>query len=248
MIHTALKADYDRDGHALIPKFLTKQEMAELTHHLDRYIREIVPQLPATHAFYQDRSSPETLKQLQFMEEDPFFEELTKRDKWMNLAEALVGEPVKPSVEWFDKPPQTHHVTPPHQDNFYFCLRPNHVATFWLALDFVDDENGSLRYVTSSHLQGIRPHNPTKIIGFSQGITDYGEQDRAREVVVRMRPGDLVVHHGNMIHSANANRSEIRHRRAFAVVYKGKSCRLDEEASHRYRAALQAQQAKAGIL
>ena len=248
MSHTTYKPDYDRDGYALIPEFLTKEEMAELAHHLDRYIRETVPELPATHAFYQDRSRPETLKQLQFMEGGPFFEELPKRDKWINLAEGLVGEPVNPSVEWFDKPPQTHHVTPPHQDNFYFCLKPAYVATFWLALDFVDDENGSLRYVAGSHLQGIRPHSPTKVIGFSQGITDYGEQDRAKEVVVRMRPGDLVVHHGNMIHSANANRSKIRHRRAFAVVYKGKSCRLDEEASRRYQANLRAQQAKAGML
>ena len=248
MSHTTYKPDYDRDGYALIPEFLTKEEMAELAHHLDRYIRETVPELPATHAFYQDRSRPETLKQLQFMEEGPFFEELPKRDKWINLAEGLLGEPVNPSVEWFDKPPQTHHVTPPHQDNFYFCLKPAYVATFWLALDFVDDENGSLRYVAGSHLQGIRPHSPTKVIGFSQGITDYGEQDRAKEVVVRMRPGDLVVHHGNMIHSANANRSKIRHRRAFAVVYKGKSCRLDEEASRRYQANLRAQQAKAGML
>ena len=247
MNHTACKPDYDRDGYALIPEFLTEEEMAELVHHLDRYIRETVPELPTTHAFYQDRSRPETLKQLQFMEEDLFFEKLPKRDKWMKLAENLVGEPVNSSVEWFDKPPQTHHLTPPHQDNFYFCMRPAHVATFWLALDFVDDENGSLRYVAGSHLQSIRPHNPTNIIGFSQGITDYGEEDRAREVVVRMRPGDLVVHHGNMIHSANANRSRVRHRRAFAVVYKGKSCRLDEEASRRYRAALQAQQSKAGM-
>ncbi len=248
MFHTAYKTDYDRDGHALIPEFLTKEEMAELEHHLDRYIRETVPALPATHAFYQDRSHPETLKQLQFMEEDPFFEELPRRDKWMNLAETLVGEPARPSVEWFDKPPRTRHVTPPHQDNFYFCLTPAHVVTFWLALDFVDDENGSLRYVTGSHLQSIRPHKPTKIIGFSQGITDFGAEDRAAEVVVRMRPGDLVLHHGNMIHSANANRSKCRHRRAFAIVYKGESCRLDEEASRRYRATLQAQQARAGML
>ena len=74
MSHTAHKSDFDRDGYALIPEFLTKQEMAELGHQLDRYIKETVPELPVTHAFYQDRSRPETLKQLQFMEEDPFFE------------------------------------------------------------------------------------------------------------------------------------------------------------------------------
>ncbi len=248
MSQAECKADFDRDGYALIRQFLDVDEMSELSHQLDRYIQGVVPGLPATHAFYQDPSRPETLKQLQFMENDLFFEQYPRREKWMNLAQALVGEPVNPSVEWFDKPPQTHHVTPPHQDNFYFCMVPPNVATFWLALDPVDSENGCLNYVKGSHLRGIRPHNPTKIIGFSQGITDYGEQDRSRQVPIHLMPGDLAAHHGNMIHSANANQSRMRHRRAFAIVYKGQSCRLDEDASRRYRAALEVQQRQAQIL
>lgn len=241
------KLDYDHNGWVLIPEFLDEPQMIELQDHLDRYVREMVPQLPSTHAFYQDLSRPETLKQMQFMELDPFFQELPRRNNWRSLAETLVGEPVNPSIEWFNKPPKTHHITPPHQDNYYFCLRPANIATFWLALDAVDDENGCLRYVTGSHRGDIRPHQSTEVIGFSQGITDYGEEDREREAVIRMRPGDLAVHHGNLIHSANANRSQTRHRRAIAAVYKGVSCRLDKEASVRYRAALRAQQTEAGI-
>ena len=66
------KAAFDRDGYILIRQFLDDDEMSGLSRHLDRYIRELVPGLPATHAFYQDPSRPETLKQLQFMENDPF--------------------------------------------------------------------------------------------------------------------------------------------------------------------------------
>ena len=248
MSQAECKSTFDRDGYTLIRQFLDDNEISELTQHLDRYIREVVPGLPATHAFYQDPRHPETLKQLQFMEQDPFFKEYPRREKWMDLAQTLVGEPVNPSVEWFNKPPRTHHVTPPHQDNYYFCMVPPHVVTLWLALDPVDDQNGCLSYVKGSHLQGIRPHNSTKIIGFSQGITDYGEQDRSREVAIHLSPGDLAAHHGNMIHSANANRSSSRHRRAFALVYKGESCRLDQEASRRYRTALQAQHQQAQVL
>ena len=117
MMHTLFQPDYKRDGYILIPEFMTKEEMAELAHHLDRYIRETVPELPATHAFYQDRSRPETLKQLQFMEEDPFFEELPKRDKWLNLAEDLVGEPVNPSVRVVQQASSnsSRHSSPPGQ-------------------------------------------------------------------------------------------------------------------------------------
>ena len=56
--------------------------------------------------------------------------------------------------EWFNKPPGTDSPTPPHQDNYYFSLKPPNVLTIWLALDPVDDENGCLRYVAGSHRDG----------------------------------------------------------------------------------------------
>ena len=45
-----------------------------------------------------------------------------------------------------------------------------------------------------------------------------------------------------IVHLAGANRSTTRQRRAFAMVYKGESCRRDEEAFARYLAASKAQQ------
>ena len=60
--------------------------------------------------------------------------------------------------EWFNKPPLSTAGTPPHQDNYYFCLNPCNVLTIWMALDVVDDENACMRYVAGSHLEGVRPH------------------------------------------------------------------------------------------
>src|SRR5690606_1003387 len=158
-----------------IREFLPPDELAELQANLDRYIKEVVPSLPSRDAFYQDRSRPETLKQLQHMGHDPYFVKYREHPRWQQLADELIGEPCEAKEpEWFNKPPGTEHPTPPHQDNFYFCLRPPNVATLWLALDHVDAENGCLRYVTGSHQRGIRLHLRTGILGFSQGITDYG--------------------------------------------------------------------------
>jgi phytanoyl-CoA hydroxylase len=242
------KRDFDRDGFVVVRNFVSEADLAELHRELDRYIRDVVPALPDTAVFYQDRSRPETLKQLQHMGCDPFFESYRQRPRWQQLASELIGEESHAQEpEWFNKPPSTDHRTPPHQDNFYFCLRPANVATLWLALDAIDSENGCLRYVAESHQHDIRPHGRTAILGFSQGITDFGEHDAEREFAINLQPGDLVAHHGKTIHRADANLSADRHRRAFAMVFRGISCQRDEDAYARYTQSLKSQRATMGI-
>ncbi|MBX3436222.1 MAG: phytanoyl-CoA dioxygenase family protein [Planctomycetaceae bacterium] len=244
----AYKQQYDSDGFVVIREFLPPDEFASLRSELDRYIRNVVPALPNGDAFYQDRARPETLKQLQHMGRDAYFAEYRKHPRWQALAEELIGEPsAAKEPEWFNKPPGTEHPTPPHQDNFYFCLRPANVLTMWLALDHVDAENGCLRYVSGSHHRGIRPHLRTGVLGFSQGIHDFGANDYEQEVEIHLAPGDLVIHHGETIHRAEPNRSATRHRRAFAMVFQGESCRRDENAFARYEASLHSQHSEMGL-
>ncbi|MBI1916402.1 MAG: phytanoyl-CoA dioxygenase family protein [Planctomycetes bacterium] len=239
---------FDRDGFVIVPQMLGPGEFAELCANLDRYIREVVPALPDRAAFYVDKSRPETLKQMQYMGGDPYFRDYAKHPTWVALAEALLGEEAQgQEPEWFNKPPGTQSPTPPHQDNYYFNLKPPSVLTIWMALDPVDEENGCLRYVAGSHRRGIRPHDRSNILGFSQGVTDYGPDDEAREVKICLQPGDVAVHHGETIHRADPNRSATRNRRAFAMVFKGVSCRRDEEAFARYQAAVKAQHEMMGL-
>ena len=247
MSFDSLKPDYDRDGFVIVRQFLPPEEFAELNRQLERYIANVVPTLPDSHAFYIDRNQPATLKQLQHMQVDAYFRDYASHPAWNALATALVGEPVtaQPS-EWFNKPPHSNSPTPPHQDNYYFNLKPPNVITIWLALDTVDEENGCLRYVRGSHLEGVRPHGRSEILGFSQGVTDYADADREREVPMILEPGDVVAHHGNTIHRADPNNSD-RHRRAFAMVLKGVSCERDEEAFARYTDALKSQHATMGL-
>lgn len=239
---------FDRDGFVVVPNFLNADELSELTGELDRYIRDVVPGLSDAQAFYQDRARPETLKQMQHMHADAFFNGYTHHPKWQGLAETLVGETAAcESPEWFNKPPGVEHPTPPHQDNYYFNLHPSNVVTIWLALDHVDDENGCLRYLPGSHERGFRPHGRSNVLGFSQGITDYGPADSAIERTIHLRPGDAVAHHGMTVHRAEPNRSSARNRRAFAMVYKGVSCRRDEAGFARYQEAAKLQHEQMGL-
>jgi phytanoyl-CoA hydroxylase len=242
------KLTFDRDGFVVMRSFLPNHELQHLQQNLDRYIRDVVSSLPDTEAFYENRNNPATLKQLQRMGRDPFFSAYRQNPHWVALAETLLGEPAQADEpEWFNKPPGTNHVTPPHQDNFYFCLTPPNVLTIWLALDPVDAENGCLRYVAGSHLAGFRPHSRSRILGFSQGITDYTPDDFTRERAVLLQPGDAVAHAGMTIHRADANLSTTRHRRSFALVFQGASCRRDPAAYDRYLASSRAQHQEFGL-
>jgi phytanoyl-CoA hydroxylase len=247
MIDRNLKSQFDRDGFVVVREFLSGDELRRLQAELNRFVRDVVPGLPASDAFYQDRARPETLKQLQRMGCDAFFNDYRNHPRWCELAVELIGEPCAAhEPEWFNKPPGTEHPTPPHQDNFYFCLAPPNVITMWLALDPIDNENGCLRYVRGSHRRGIRPHGRTNVLGFSQGIVDYDDDDRSLEVAMHLAVGDLIVHHGETIHRADANKSA-RNRRAFAMVFRGESCERDETAFDRYKAALEVQHQELGL-
>ncbi|MDP1798717.1 MAG: phytanoyl-CoA dioxygenase family protein [Planctomycetaceae bacterium] len=246
--HTELRTLFDRDGFVVIRDFLSARLFAELRTELDRYVREVVPTLPDVDAFYDDRARPETLKQMVRIEQDPYFAAMLTHPAWTATAEALLGEPVTAQgAEWFNKPAGTNHVTPPHQDNFYFCMTPPSVLTMWLALDSVDEENGCLRYIPGSHQRGIRQHRKTKTLGFSQGIADFGDADFAAEMPIHAQPNDVLIHHGSTIHRANANTSPVRHRRSFALVFYGASARRDEPAFARYLESSKSQQVALGL-
>ena len=232
---------FETDGFVALPQFTSGEELTELLAHVDRFIRDIVPQLPREQVFYEDKDNPATLKQIQHMgDHDPWFHELFMDSRFRELAEILLDGPVMPkNLQYFNKPPGVGQPTPPHQDGYYFMLDPCEAVTMWFALDNVDEENGCIRYVRGSHRLGMREHARTQTLGFSQGIVDYPtDQDREAEAVFPARPGDLLVHEAMTIHRADGNRSATRTRRALGFVYFSERAREDTEAQAAYQRRL----------
>ena len=84
------KSGFDRDGFVVVPRFLINKDFDDLKGNLTRYIRDIVPTLPDSDAFYQDHGKPETLKQMQNMGGDAFFAAYRNHPRWVELAEVWV--------------------------------------------------------------------------------------------------------------------------------------------------------------
>lgn len=235
-------------GVVRIPALLATDELAELERELARYVREIVPGVPAGDAFFERPGDVATLKQLQRMHEhDGYFAALQSSDKLTSLADALLGTPSHcVGVEWFNKPAGEGRRTPPHQDGFYFCLEPDEALTMWIAMDRADETNGCLRYVRGSHLAGIRDHGTSEVLGFSQTILDFGPSDLQREFIGIAQPGDALVHHSATIHWAEANGSD-RSRRSLALVFHSDRARRDETKFARYLESSRQQQRTHGV-
>lgn len=97
--------------------------------------------------------------------------------------------------------------TPPHQDNFYFGLdlTKNLSCTAYIALNQQNEEQGGLGFYSGSHLSMFE-HHKSDVIGFSSGINKEDLHD-FKLYTPNFNPGDVVLHHCNIVHEAKANNS-----------------------------------------
>ena len=228
-------------GFFVMEKFLSDTEVGQINSELSRLKKDVLPKMPASEVYYDQKGDSNSLKQLQRLQVyDTFFNTLMINSPFQKIAEHLLGEPVEgKNLQYFNKRPLVSQPTPPHQDGYYFMIKPLKAVTLWLALDHVDEGNGCLRYLPKSHLHGLRPHSRTETLGFSQGITGYGtESDMADEMPLCCAPGTLIGHHANTIHRADQNYSRNRDRRALGFIYYAASVIEDETRNNNYQASL----------
>jgi ectoine hydroxylase-related dioxygenase (phytanoyl-CoA dioxygenase family) len=235
-----IRLKFREDGFIFLPDFISQDEIKEIHQHLDRLILEKVQFMPPEHAFYEERNDLSTLKQLQILHKyDPFFYEMMFNSRFEELAKILLDdEVIGKNMQYFNKPPRVGQPTPPHQDGYYFMLNPNEAVTMWLGIDHVDEENGCVRYLKGSHLKGMRPHEKSNTLGFSQGISDYEQHDRNNEIWFNTKPGDLLVHHALTVHRADNNKSNSRTRKALGFIYYAEKAKEDTVAKEAYQAKL----------
>lgn len=132
------------------------------------------------------------------------------------LAELLGAPPLLSGDQIFMKPPHFGSAKPYHQDNFYFQCDPgDHVITAWIALDDVGEENGCLRYIDSSHKEGIIAHEA--VPGEPYNLVPPPELiDLQRESLALVKKGGVVFHHSEALHTSHRNESD-RWRRGYAT-------------------------------
>ena len=77
------------------------------------------------------------------------------------------------------------------------------------------------------------------VLGFSQGITDFGtNNDKKNTVKFSGKAGTFLMHDSRTIHWAGANRSQTRSRKALGLIYYAESAEVNEETYNAYQEML----------
>ena len=240
---------FREDGYVCIPDFLDAGTIAAILDRIAAIRSGKTAGIPPEQLYYEDKGSPETLKQVQELYRwDGLFHRLMFEGSAINLARALLeDEVVGRNMQYFNKPPTVGQPTPPHQDGFYFMLKPCEAVTMWLALESVDEETGCVRYLKGSHTAGLQAHARTETLGFSQAVKDY---DRLRaqyeEIAFPAAPGTLLAHHALTVHRADRNRSRTRTRQALGFIYYAARAKEDAARHAAYQRQLAAELEHAG--
>ena len=191
---TSIKREFDDNGFVRVPAFTSPDLTRETAKHLDRFIREWVPVIPANEVYYEIDGRVDTIKSITTLSKhDPFFHELYNSEPFLHAAAVLLGGPATPPcVHLLNKPANVGPATKPHQDAAYLTITPGQSLTFWLALEPADAQNGAMIYLRGSHHAGLRPHHNNGSNYFAHEIADYDGYDSPEEVAVCAEPGDLL--------------------------------------------------------
>ncbi len=234
-----LHTQFTKNGFVTVPSFLGMDEIIDLREACERFIENVVPRLSDDIVYYDNKSKPSSLKQVQRLHElDDYFKQLANSQKIVGLAKQLLGGEVElKNMQYFNKVPGPNEATPAHQDGYYFMIKPQAAITMWLSLGEADASNGAVCYLPGSHLKGMRAHGATSTLGFSQAITDWSPRDSQAELQMTAKAGDMLVHHSLTVHRANRN-SSYRDRKSIGFIFYSKDVVVDEHAHARYQAAL----------
>jgi ectoine hydroxylase len=133
-----------------------------------------------------------------------------------------------------------------HSDSIHMTTYPlGYLAAAWLALDDVDDENGSLFYYSGSHRLPyvLAPDlNTKKAVLQLDPQTHQHYEDKMEEVIqgnglkktdFHAQKGDLFIWHANLIHGGNIIKNDSRTRKSMVVHYFAKNVVKYHEISQR---------------
>ncbi len=111
----------------------------------------------------------------------------------------------------FIKEPQTKHYVSWHQDATYMGMNKNDFVTPWIALSPSNLETGCMSMIPGTHKNHIRPHDDTfaedNILTRGQVVRDV---DESQAVDLILRPGQMSLHHAEIVHGSRQNESQSR--------------------------------------
>lgn len=195
--------DYRTNGYAIIRDVVSKELLGEIGRHVE-WLIERYPELRPEHLHHP------------LIRNDAFWVRMILEPALVDIAEALLGPDVACfTAHYICKPPYDGQAVLWHQDGAYWRLDPLEALTVWLAVDASTTENGCLRIIPKT--QNVPIHPPSKRDDVPNLLFSESDQNVVDELIERngivdieLSPGDVSIHHPNVLHSSAPNTSAKR--------------------------------------
>ena len=199
MPDSSISESYQRDGYYFPIPVLSADEVRECRGRLEAF--------EAEHQGLPERYRFKTYLVWTWLDR------LIRHPRILDAVEAVIGPDILCwSTDFFIKEPHDPGYVSWHQDSTYWGLEPPDVVTAWLGLTDSTDENGCVRVVPGSHLQGQVTHHDT--FGednlLSRGQEVMVEVDESEGVDLRLAAGEASLHHVLVVHGSRPNASSDR--------------------------------------
>jgi ectoine hydroxylase-related dioxygenase (phytanoyl-CoA dioxygenase family) len=191
--------EFERQGYAVFPKVLDPELIAEASLHVEW----LLEQNPGVR--------PEQLGN-QLVGRDPFWVRLVSDPRLLDIAELFIGPDIALfASHYLSKPPGDGMPVLWHQDGSYWPLEPMKVVSLWLAVDDSAPENGCMRVIPGTQHLDLKKLEPREdVANVLRSGMDRSLVDESAAVDIILKAGDVSVHHPNVIHGSEANRSARR--------------------------------------
>ncbi|MCF3172864.1 phytanoyl-CoA dioxygenase family protein [Streptomyces sioyaensis] len=195
--------EYEKNGFAVIRDVLDPALVAEAREHIE-WLGRRYPRLRP-----EEYHHP-------LMRNDAFWVRLVTDERLVDIAELILGSDLACfTSHYVCKPPRDGLPVLWHQDGAYWKLQPMEALTVWAAIDESTTENGCLRIIPGSHELPI--HTPQARTDVTNMLYSQTREELVRNwsetagtVDIELQPGDVSIHHPNILHSSEANTSEKR--------------------------------------
>ena len=198
---------YESQGYTLLGRILTDDGLAAAQNNLDRMLEVLHPDL----APYEIYSAHQL---------EPWLLDLSSCNGLLDPVERVLGpDIVLWSTHLICKPPGSGRHIPWHQDGTYWNVA-GRMTSIWVALDDVDDENGTM-YVLPGYHKQILSRRDTGETFFNEEIhpSALPLDVEDHEAEYKFPAGGAAMHHVMIPHRSPPNRCPDRWRRVLVVRY-----------------------------
>ncbi len=236
------KKNYISNGWIKIPNLVSKKEVEKLKKTVAIFLKRNHKNYDKKNVnFLFNNKNEKIVHTFHKISDSSIIKKFATQKKFSDIAEKLIENKSKfRKCELFAKPSKIGIKSPPHQDNFYWCLKNGKSLTLWIALDKSNKRNGAMYYYNGSHKLGLVSHVASNIKGSSQTIKDKKKLLKFKKITPSLNVGDVLIHDSHIIHGSTKNNSK-NNRMGLTIQFQNFECRIDSKRQKIYLKSLNKQ-------